>query len=512
LINTTQSQENQLLNGIITNSGINIFGTFFNKVSRYFSVLLVIDVLGVTGYGYYTIGLTIIGIGIIIANAGFHYGVFRFVPIFIGQDDISKVKGVINFSLKFVTISGILVASFLFLSSELIASQIYDKPELASYIKIFSLTIPFTVLSTIIINIFKGFNLIKYKVLINDFINIISRILMFLGCAVFGLGMIGITISYFLSIVFGLIIGFILMIKIIPELFDKKNMSNINRSEFFSYSTPLFLSSFFTIFLNRIDILMLSYYLAADQIGIYSIANRLAILVFFIASSTFAIFSPAIAKLLGKGQRADIEKFLYRVSKLVLIATMPIFLIIVILSKEILSIFGKEFEMGNATLLILASSFLFNSFIGFAGQVLGVMGRSKLILINSVGASFVNIFLNYILIPKYGIIGAAFATGSSIFFINVARTIEIYILENLSIINSSVIKPLFIGVTTGCIVFYLQKLLKYQLGLSYLIFFVLIILIIYFLLTWLFVFNDEDKQYLFNLAEKGKELFLSFAK
>lgn len=512
MINLKQNQENQLLDGIVTNSGVNMFGTIFNKISRYFSVLIVINVLGVAGYGYYTIALTIIGVGIIIANAGFHYGVFRFVPIFIGHDDISKIKGVINFSLKFVTISSILVAAALFLSSESIASQIYDKPDLETYIKLLSLTIPFTALSTIVINIFKGFNLIKYKVLISDFVTIISRILMFLGCALFGYGILGITISYVFSVAFGLIIGSVLLIKIMPELLDENIRSDTNRSEIFSYSTPLFLSSFFTVFLNRIDILMLSYYLSADQIGIYSIANRLAVLVFFIASSTFAIFSPAMAKLLGKGQRADIEKFLHRVSKLVLIATIPIFLIIVILSKEILGIFGKEFEIGNTALLVLASSFLLNSFIGFAGQILGVMGRSKLILLNSVGASFINIILNYILIPHYGIMGAALATGSSIFLVNLARTIEIYMLENLSMINSSVIRPLLIGVATGCIVFYLHKTLRYSSSLLNFMFYVSIIFLTYFSLIWLFVLSDEDKQYLSNLLRKSKELILSFTK
>ena len=79
--------------------------------------------------------------------------------------------------------------------------------------------------------------------------------------------------------------------------------------------------------------------------------------------------------------------------------------------------------------------FMFNSLIGFAGQILGVVGRSKLIFINSLFAGILNIALNYIMIPKYGIIGAAMATGLSIFVVNVARTIEIYILEDLSILK-----------------------------------------------------------------------------
>ena len=198
------------------------------------------------------------------------------------------------------------------------------------FLKLFSLTLPFTVLSGIIIIIFQGFNVIKYKVLIDDFAVIVSKILLFLCCLVFGLGAFGILMSYLASKILGLIIGIIFLLKIFPGLRDSNIKPDVNRREIISYSTPLFLSSFITIFLNQTDILMLSYYLPADQIGIYSIANRLAVLVFFLASSTFAIFSPAIARLLGKDQREDIESLLNKVTRLILIGTIPIFLIITI--------------------------------------------------------------------------------------------------------------------------------------------------------------------------------------
>ena len=411
--------------------------------------------------------------------------------------------------MKFVTISGMITALGLFIFSEFISVSLYNKPDLVKYIKLFSLTLPFTVLSAIVINIFKGFNVIKYKVLIEDFTIIVSRILLLLCCLVFGLGVTGVIMSYLASILLGLIIGIILLLKIFPSMRDSNIKPDLNRRELISYSYPLFLSSFFTIFLNQTDILMLSYYLPADQIGIYSIANRLAVLVFFLASSTFAIFSPAIARLLGKDQREDIESLLNKVTRLILIGTIPIFLIITIFSKEALTIFGKEFTAGNTALLILASSFLFNSLIGFAGQILGVMGRSKLILINSLGASILNIVLNYVLIPRYGIIGAAMATGFSIFAINLARTIEIYILEDFSILKSSLIKPFLVGIATGGAVLYLKQLLNYQVSLQYFVGFVTICLVLYCVLTWVLVLNSEEKHLVYDVIIKGKKILHS---
>lgn len=491
-----------LLKNIIKNTGINTFGTVFNKLLHYVSLLIVIKILGVTNYGYYTIGLTILSFGMILSNAGFNYGVFRFIPIFIGQNDTAKVKGVISFSLGFVAFSGITIALSLFLFSEIISVSLLNKPDLVKYIKLFSLTLPFTVISGIIINIFKGFNLIKYKVLVDDFTIIVSRTLLFLCCLVLGLGITGVIISHLASTIVGLIIGIILLIKIFPDIVDGNVIQDLDRRKIISYSFPLFLSSFFALFLNRIDILMLSYYLSADQIGIYSISSKLASIIFFFASSTFAIFSPTIAKLFGEGNREGIGILLNKVTRLVWIATIPVYLIITIFTEELLMLFGKEFTTGYTTLLILASSLFFNSLIGFTGQILGVVGRSKLILINSLTASILNIGLNYILIPQFGIIGAAVATGFSIFAVNVARTIEVYILEDISILKPFLIKPLLIGIAAGGTVLYLKQLLNYQVSVQSFFTFAIIFILLYCLLLWIFIFTREEKQFVYNCLNK----------
>ena len=130
---TKEDNDNQLLKNIISGSSINSFGTIFNKIIRYFSVMIVIKVLGVYGYGYYSIATNIVGMALIFANFGLNYGIFRFVPIFLGKNNIAKVKGVILFTFKRITVLGIVVASIMFICSEQIAVSIFNKPDLVQY-------------------------------------------------------------------------------------------------------------------------------------------------------------------------------------------------------------------------------------------------------------------------------------------------------------------------------------------------------------------------------------------
>ena len=153
---------------------------------------------------------------------------------------------------------------------------------------------------------------------------------------------------------------------------------------------------------------------------------------------------------------------------------------------------------------ILHFSGSFSANFGFAGQVLGVMGRSKLILINSLVAGILNIVLNYILIPRYGIIGAAIATGFSIFAVNVARTIEIYFFENFSILKPFLIAPVLLGAATGSIVLFLKQLLNYQVSLQSFIGYATVCLALYCILTWVLILTNEDKHLFYNFIIKGK--------
>ena len=103
---------------------MNSIGRAVNQILRYVSVLILVKYLGTINYGYLTIGLTILSIGVILSNFGLNYGVFRFVPIFLAQNEISKVKGVISFCIRRVAIYAIIVAIVMFFGAELIAINI----------------------------------------------------------------------------------------------------------------------------------------------------------------------------------------------------------------------------------------------------------------------------------------------------------------------------------------------------------------------------------------------------
>ena len=89
--------------------------------------------------------------------------------------------------------------------------------------------------------------------------------------------------------------------------------------------------------------------------------------------------------------------------------------------------FGKEYLSGQKSLLILMIGQFFSSMAGSVGYILQMTGRQSIFQNIILISTFINIILNFILIPRYGLIGAAFASMVSIILWNLLSIIYIYI-------------------------------------------------------------------------------------
>ncbi|RFN59164.1 MATE family efflux transporter [Marixanthomonas ophiurae] len=100
-------------------------------------------------------------------------------------------------------------------------------------------------------------------------------------------------------------------------------------------------------------------------------------------------------------------------------------------NKWLLGLFGEEFKSGTTVLLILCSIHLISSAMGSAAIIMQMTGYQKQyhnIALVSLGF---NLSLNFILIPNFGITGAAIATAFSLCFWNVSNAVFLKRKENI---------------------------------------------------------------------------------
>ena len=181
-------------------------------------------------------------------------------------------------------------------------------------------------------------------------------------------------------------------------------------------SWPIVLSISLTFLLTRFDQFMIRYFLGFEELGYYSAAHKI-----YESWLTFPIiFSLSILPVLTKEREKnkDSYKILFvNFLKIGLYLSILLSILISIFSAEIITlVFGHEYIKSSNVLIVLFWASIFSCMSSFSDRYFLIEGKQKKILQRASIALTLNIFLNLIFIPNYGIIGASLATLISLIF------------------------------------------------------------------------------------------------
>jgi O-antigen/teichoic acid export membrane protein len=172
---------------------------------------------------------------------------------------------------------------------------------------------------------------------------------------------------------------------------------------------PMLIYSGMQIILGQTDIVMLGAMRVPGDVGLYAASSRLAFLLVYVMMASEIILAPIIARLYGKEEKERLQKILTRAVRIAFLSVLPFGLILIFAGGNILLLFGHEFMAAKTALLILSVGRLADVAAGSGALLLGMTGFERIVAIVFFGAALENVILNALLIPKYGIEGAALA-------------------------------------------------------------------------------------------------------
>lgn len=168
----------------------------------------------------------------------------------------------------------------------------------------------------------------------------------------------------------------------------------------------------------RTDQLMIRNILGVYEVGIYSAAIRISEAWIIIMGAIAISLLPAIIKL----KAGNVEMYKYRLIQLYrLVFWLSLFVATVITffgGEIIIFIFGEEYSESSSVIGVLMWAAVLSSVGAVSARYYNVEGMEKKFASRTVFSAIVNIILNYIFIPRYGIQGAALATFISAFLAN----------------------------------------------------------------------------------------------
>lgn len=197
---------------------------------------------------------------------------------------------------------------------------------------------------------------------------------------------------------------------------------NFKNISFKKHLKPIFVLGVTVIFgtiYNKIDITMLGFLTNDTEVGLYTNAHRCIEIITTLCASVTSVYLPALSSLY-ESDYDEFKKVLKNGFKIVCFISIPASFGLYMVAPELMKVFfGSDFYLGYTTIRIFIPIIIIRS-IGdlFCYQTLIAVGKENKRVFASIVTTFINIVLNFILIPRIGRNGAAIASVISELLIN----------------------------------------------------------------------------------------------
>jgi O-antigen/teichoic acid export membrane protein len=215
------------------------------------------------------------------------------------------------------------------------------------------------------------------------------------------------------STIFAFFFGIVLLIRVLPKSSEIKEVKYGWR-EWISGGFPLTIATLINFVHLRIDTLMLGAFLGMQSVAFYAVASRSAELVALPLAIARPLLMPIFSSLSAKQNYQKLESAIAKTAILLFLLSLPIAILLFFFGRYFLLLFGAEFQISYTALLILTAGQLMNASLGWMSQVSIAIENERIIAIIYGFSSLCNLFMNLLLIPRYGLEGAAIANCSSL--------------------------------------------------------------------------------------------------
>lgn len=383
-----------------------------NRVLMLALGIVLARLLGAESFGVYAYAFVIMSMLMVVAEGGVPILLMREVATALGGEQWGLLRGAVLRAKQFVLLVsiGVSAAGLLTLwwwTGNLDASVVYTTA-------IMLIVLPFAAFTRIYAFILRGLHHVvagqAVEMLLRPFMVLLFVAIAFylwpdLRSAEYAMGIqLG-------SMIVVLLVSILLVARFLPAQIGEYKAEFRDR-EWLRNALPFTLIGGAGLINNQADIIMLGWFRPSADVGIYRVAVQGATLVAFSLQAANAVVAPHFARIYAQNNMEQLQRLATMSARLILLAAVPVALILMFAGDLIVVwVFGHEYESAYLPMGVLAAGQLVNAAFGSVGFLLNMTGheRSSARILWQTG--LVNIVLNVLLIPLYGMLGAAISTS-----------------------------------------------------------------------------------------------------
>jgi O-antigen/teichoic acid export membrane protein len=443
--------------GISARSAITLLGTALGGALMLAVEIVMARYLGLRNYGFYTVAIVIARIGEMLSMLGVGISILHFVPLYRSRNDHGRLAGAIRFALALPVIVGAILTGILWFTAPSLARWISHDEQAIPYLRGFACAIPFMGLAEVCGRITRGFGHAIFHVLIRD---LIPRF-MFLALLLAVMGFRGnphwMINAFILSSITAGFAGLFCVIQVAGRE-ACKSTSQIPFREMSAYSFLSFISVVLALIMGAAEYLLIGVLRSPEEAGLFrgalQYAGILQVITHAFAASTVHLYPV----LVGESRHDELSRVYGSASRSVNALTSLLFVVLALNRVDLLQLLGNQFTVAADALLILLAANLIRNATGISPYILLVTNRPRAEIFNSIVGIGSSVLFNFLLVPRFGVIGAATAIFLTASILAIIRLLQMHHYYNLKTFTPQTLTPWIVSGICGSLIFVLAKL------------------------------------------------------
>ena len=396
-----------------------------NVALIYILNLLLARFLGTSGYGSYTYVIAWLNLLIIPAVLGLEGLTTREIAIYNSKSQWGLLQGLLRWSNRTVGITSIILAS---ITLFILWFWIPASSLTISVFGVGMIALPFMALARLRQSAMNALKHIIVGYLPESLVRPILMIILLVGSYVVFDKVPSVTwvISiYTVTCGIAFILGNHLLERALPKPCQQVT-AEYRPLEWLRGALPMLLIGGMYIVNGQTDTIMLGAMQEPAAVGLYTVANRGSTIVGFVLQAFDTSLASIFASHYAGGRKEELQNIVTKSCRMILMVTLPIAMTLILCRHWFLLIFGADFVQGKTALTILCIGQLINAFTGAVTMLLLMTGHERDTAAGVATSAILNIVLNAVLIPRWGLEGAATATAISMAVWNIILVIAVY--------------------------------------------------------------------------------------
>ena len=427
-------------------------GSVLGNGVNYFFMLFLARQLGMEDFGLYALGVTLFNTLILLATSGFDSGTVKFTSERLASGDHPAARRMVAATWMIAAGLGVLASVALAVAATPLASNIYGKPELAPLLLLFAAAIPCVFTTVLLLSSLQAYGTVRYTVLVKYLWEPLGKWGIAGLALMAGWGLAGVVGGFDVTFMASAIFAAVALVRVAGlTTRDAVSVQKDDVRGLARYCAPLLIANVFGVVAPRMDIMLLGYWMTSQDVGLYLVAFQTAAILALVLGAFDVAFAPIMSQAWARKDDVTFRECYAAVHRITAMATVPLFVEVVIFGDEILSLFGREIGVGGMALTILALGYLLNAVTGGASTVLLMTGRSRTVLVNTTVYGITLVAGTALLIPQWGILGAAVSASCALTGVNVFRVWQVWQSHRMFPWTWSILKPLSAGAVMGLV-------------------------------------------------------------